>query len=112
MRGAVFFANLNFSRGSEQGGERPVLVVSRDAINQNSPVVVVVPITDAAHKARLYPSHVRLSAGSGGLTKESVVLCEQVRAISKDRLGKALGNLVRSELASVEAALKITLDLP
>ena len=54
-RGDVYMARLNPSEGSEQTGERPVIVVSRDAINENSPVVIVVPVTDSKHKKAHLP---------------------------------------------------------
>lgn len=111
QRGDVYLADLSPVQGSEQDGQRPVVVISRDAINNNSPIVVVVPCTDAANKKKFYPSHVRIKAGAGGLTMDSVVLCERVRAISKDRLKKHMGTLSRSEIAGIEASLKITLDL-
>jgi mRNA interferase MazF len=57
VRGDVFNARLDPTEGSEQAGTRPVVVIRRDAINANSPVVVVVPVTDAANVKRLYPSH-------------------------------------------------------
>ena len=110
-RGDVFQARLSPTEGSEQSGTRPVLVVSRDALNRNSPVVIVVPMTDAANKSRVYPSHVRLRAGDGGLAMDSVVVCEQVRAIRKGRLVRHLGRLDHAQLEAVEAALRITLDL-
>jgi mRNA interferase MazF len=112
QRGDVYRANLNPKEGSEQDGVRPVLVVSRNSINTNSSVVVIVPFTDAANKKRDYPSHVRFKAGTAGLTMDSIALCEQVRAISKTRLLVTLGSLSRAEMTSIEAALKITLDLP
>jgi mRNA interferase MazF len=105
-------ANLEPVQGSEQGGKRPVVVISRDALNRASPVVVVCSITDAANKTKIYPSHVRVALGKGGLTLDSIVICEQVRAISKTRLLQQLGKFDRSTMASIEAALKITLDLP
>lgn len=111
-RGDVFLANLEPHEGSEQGGTRPVVVISRDAINSASPVVMIIPITDASNKIRVYPSHVRVAAGKGGLTIDSVVICEQTRAISKTRLKKQLGKFEKSIITSIEAALKITLDLP
>jgi mRNA interferase MazF len=111
LRGDVFMANLDPSEGSEQGGTRPVVVVSRNALNQFSPVVVVASITDAANKKKIYPSHVKVSAGMGGLTMDSIVICEQVRAISKTRLKRMLGKFDTPTMASIEAALKITLDL-
>jgi mRNA interferase MazF len=110
-RGDVFLANLEPVEGSEQGGTRPVVVVSRNALNQFSPVVVVCSVTDAANKKKVYPSHVKVPAGTGGLPLESIVLCEQIRAISKTRLTRQLGSFGKSVMVSVEAALKITLDL-
>jgi mRNA interferase MazF len=112
QRGDVFRANLTPTEGAEQDGVRPVLVVSRDAINRSIPLVVVVPLTDAANKTKTYPSHVRFKAGCAGLTMESIALCEQIRAISKTRLKSKMGTLNRAEMTSIEAALKITLDLP
>ena len=111
LRGEVFMANLEPSEGSEQGGTRPVVVVSRDALNRFSPVVVVCSITDAANKKKIYPSHVKVAAGVGGLRLDSIVVCEQVRAISKTRLKDQVGKFDKSVMTSVEAALKITLDL-
>jgi len=104
-------ARLDPAEGSEQGGTRPVVVISRDAINKNSPVVVVASITDAANKKKIYPSHVKIAVGAGGLTIDSIVICEQIRAISKTRLKRFMGKLDEAALASIESALKITLDL-
>lgn len=112
LRGDVFLANLEPVEGSEQGGTRPVVVVSRDAINQFSPVVVIASITDARNKRKSYPSHVKVSPPMGGLTMESIVVCEQVRAINKTRLRKHLGKFDRATMTGIDAALKITLDLP
>jgi len=110
-RGDVYLARLDPVEGSEQAGERPVIVVSRDAINLSSPVVVIVPTTDANHKRRIYPSQVVLKTGDGGLAKDSVALGEQVRAINTTRFIKQLGHLSPASIAQIGAALKITLDL-
>jgi mRNA interferase MazF len=88
-----------------------VIIMSRNAINQNSSVVICVPITDLANCGRIYPSQVVLKRGAGGLTKDSVALCEQVRAITVDRLTSQLGTLDRQSLNAVDDRLKITLDL-
>src|SRR5271157_5756436 len=111
LRGDVFLATLDPHEGSEQGGTRPVVVVSRDAINKFSPIVVIAPITDAANKKKVYPSHVKVPSGMGGLSIDSIVVCEQVRSISKTRLKSQLGKFDKATMTSVEAALKITLDL-
>ena len=111
LRGEVYQANLDPIAGSEQGGTRHVLIVSRNALNANAPIVIVVPLTGRENKRRLYPTHVELTAGEGGLTKGSVVLCEQVRAISKDRLTKKIGQVSPQRMSVVDAALNISMDL-
>lgn len=104
-------ANLDPTQGSEQGKQRPVVVMSRDAINQSSPVVIVVPVTDLTNKKRIYPSQVVLKAGEGGLKMDSVALGEQVRAISVTRFATRLGQLTPQSIVAIGAALKTALDL-
>jgi mRNA interferase MazF len=112
QRGDVFLALLSPTEGSEQAGIRPVVIVSRNAINEFSSVIIVVPVTGREHKSRIYPSQVELKLGEGGLTKDSIALGEQVRAISKTRLRKSLGRLPSPKIVALDAALKIALDLP
>jgi len=88
------------------------VVVSRDAINQASPVIVVCPVTDAKHVSRPYPSDVPVRAPEGGLSKDSVVLTGQIRAVAKTRLLSCLGELQPDTLRQIEQTLKITLKLP
>ncbi len=107
----MFNARLNPVEGSEQASTRPVIVVSRDAINQYSSVVVVVPVTKAANIKRQYPSNVRLPAGEGGLHKESIALGGQMRAISKKRLIRRLGELSTDRMKQIDRSLRVTLDL-
>jgi mRNA interferase MazF len=109
VRGDVFSARLDPTEGSEQAGTRPVVVVSRDSINANSPVVVIVPITDAANIKRTYPSHVFLPKDSGGVKMDSVAKTEQIRAIEVSRFVGYYGRLEKDALARVEEAIKITL---
>lgn len=111
-RGDVYLAILDPTQGSEQSGTRPVIIVSRDPINATSVVVIIVPVTSRTNKSHIYPSHVEMKVGEGGLTADSVALCEQVRAIARSRLQKHLGHLSTQRVSQVNAALKITLDLP
>ena len=111
QRGDLYYARLNPAEGSEQEGTRPVVIVSREAINENSPFVIVVPLTDRRNKRRIYPSQVVLKAGEGNLPIDSVALGEQVRAISQTRLAKQIGHLSEHRMSAIEAALKIALDL-
>jgi mRNA interferase MazF len=110
-RGDVFDARLNPTEGSEQAGIRPVIVVSRDAINQYSSVIVVVPVTSAKNVKRSYPNNVLIRAGHGGLTNDSVALGGQVRAIAKTRLLRQRGSLPQEVIDQVDQILRITLDL-
>jgi len=110
IRGDVYFARLDPTRGSEQAGARPVVIVSRDALNRHSSVVVAIPLTTTLK--RPYPSHVTISKGTGNLAQNSTALCEQVRAISKERLVKAVGHLPPEVMTQIDLALKIALDLP
>ncbi len=110
-RGDVFLAKLGPAQGSEADCERAVVVMSRDAINKNSRVVVVVPVLNRENRKTIYPSQVVLKAGEGGLTAESVALGEQVRTINTARLTKQLGHLAPHSVTAIGAALKIALDL-
>lgn len=110
-RGDIFDARLNPTEGSEQAGIRPVAIVSRDAINRNSSVIVVVPLTKAANVRRNYPNNVMIAEGEGGLTFHSVLLGGQVRAIPKSRLLRQRGTLSTEIMQQVDRALRITLDL-
>ena len=111
-RGDVYLANLDPTKGSEQSGFRTVVIVSRDAINRSSPVVIAVPCTSWSKGRNLYPSQVLLTAPDGGLTADSIALCEQVRAIAGDRLTRRWGVLSPATMLLLDRALLITLDLP
>ena len=111
-RGEVYEARLDPTEDAEQAGSRPAVIVSRDAINASSPVVIVVPCTSYRPGRRLYPSQVLLHAPDGGLDVDSVALGEQVRALAKSRLGRQRGLLSPQALAQLDRALLIALDLP
>jgi mRNA interferase MazF len=111
-RGEVYDARLDPTEGAEQAGSRPVVIVSRDAINASGPVVIIVPCTTYRPGRRLYPSHVLLHAPDGGLDVDSLALGEQVRALAKSRLRRHRGLLSPQSVAQLDRALLIALDLP
>lgn len=111
-RGDVYLARLDPVEGSEQAGRRPVILVSRDAINAASPIVVVVPCTRHREERRIYPSQVVLRAPDGGLRSDSIALGEQIRALSKRRLVECWGALDPRTVERLDRALQVTLDLP
>ena len=107
---SVFLANLDPTIGSEQKGNRPVLVVSNEGCNQAISNVTIIPLTST--KRRLYPSEVRLEEGKAGQPLESIIMAHHVRTISKQRLGKLFGYLDDVELQTeVLQAIKDHLDL-
>ena len=111
-RGDIYDARLDPVEGSEQGGTRPVAIISRDAINQASSVVVAVPCTTYRPGRRIYPSQALIAAPDGGLQFDSLALTEQVRTLAKSRLLRRRGSLSPTALDAIERALKIALDLP
>lgn len=96
--------------GSEQGGIRPVLIISNNIGNKHSPTVIVAAITSRAHTKSRLPTHKNINEFSG-LTQNSVVLLEQIRTIDKQRLQMFLGTLDRRFMVSVDDALSISLAL-
>ena len=110
-RGDVYDARLDPVEGSEQKGSRPAVIVSRNAINTSSPIVVVVPCTTYRAGRRLYPSHVLLKSPDGGLTADSVALAEQIRVMDKGRLLRCRGTLSAAAMEQLTQALVVTLDL-
>lgn len=109
-RGDVYFADLSPVRGSEQGGQRPVLIVQNNIGNKYSPTVIIAAITAKIAKAKL-PTHVEVEASKVGLIKDSVILLEQVRTIDKIRLIQKLGQLEDDVMLEVNRALAISLGL-
>ncbi len=110
-RGEVYDARLEPIEGSEQGGTRPIIIVSRNAINNSSPLVIAVPCTTYRTERRIYPSQVLIKAPNGGLSQDSIALGEQLRALSKTRLLRLRGILDRDSLTELNKALAIALEL-
>ena len=109
-RGEIYYADLSPVVGSEQGGMRPVLIVQNDVGNRYSPTVIAAAITSQQNKARL-PTHIEIEARTYGLSKNSVVLLEQVRTLDKRRLRERMGCLDDKAMQRVDGAIAISLGL-
>ena len=103
-RGDVFLCDLNPVIGTEQAGIRPVLVVQIDRANAVSPHTIIAPFTSKIRRAIL-PSHVFVPSRIGGLSQDSVVLCEQIRVVDKSRIIRVIGHLDDNYLDELEIAL-------
>lgn len=109
-RGDVFLADLRPVIGSEQGGIRPVLIVQNDIGNKYSPTVICVPLTALSNAKSKMPTHIIVGT-ENGIKKESMALCEQVRAIDKCRLKSRLCHLDTKIMERINRCLKISLGL-
>ena len=109
-RGDIYYADLSPVVGSEQGGLRPVLIVQNDTGNKHSPTVIAAAITSQTGKARL-PTHIALRAQSYGLTRDSVVLLEQIRTLDKSRLRERMGKLDAQTMDQVDSAIAVSFGL-
>ena len=109
-RGDIYYAELNPVIGSEQGGTRPVLIISNDIGNRHSPTVIVAAITSRVHTKAKLPTHTAIRDFEG-LNKDSIILLEQIRTIDKKRLQEYSGMLSESEMARVDKALAISVSL-
>jgi mRNA interferase MazF len=109
-RGEVWLADLEPTRGHEQSGQRPVLIVSADPINQGpADIVVAVPFTT---RSRGVPSHVEVRPPHGGLRELSHAMCEQVRSLATERLGpRPFGTVPGVVLSAVEDRLRLVLAI-
>ena len=107
-RGELYYADLSPVLGSEQGGVRPVLILQNDIGNKYSPTVIIAAITSKLFKAKL-PTHIQLDAESYGLSKDSIILLEQIRTIDKLRLNNKIGELNEEKMKEVDKALLISL---
>jgi mRNA interferase MazF len=110
-RGEVWLLDWSPSRGSEQAGFRPALIIQTDAANSNPgyPNTIVLAIST---KGKPVPFHVALqSSRSNGLPEASFVKCEQVLTVSKERLVKKLGIINDKEMQQVAQAMRLVLEI-
>ena len=109
-RGDIYYADLSPVIGSEQGGLRPVLIVQNDVGNRYSPTVIAAAITSKMSKTKL-PTHIDIPGQNAGLSKDSVILLEQVRTIDKQRLKEKMGHLDQSTMNHVNNAIQVSFGL-
>ena len=107
-RNEIYYADLNPSQGSEQGGIRPVLIIQNDIGNKHSPTTIIAPLT-SIQKKRYMPTHVFIR--SDVLPRHSCVLLEQIRVIDKTRLREYIGKLEHHSARKVNRAICISLNI-
>ena len=109
-RGDIVLTDLEPVKGSEQGKTRPCLIIQNDVGNTVSPTTIIAAITSKTEKE--YPFTVLVRAGEGGLPKDSLILCNQIRTVSVNhRIVKRLGSLKPATMKKVDEAIKTSLGL-
>ena len=109
-RGDVYWADLQPTVGSEQGGVRPVMILQNDKGNYFSSTVIIAPMTAKTGKHNL-PIHVTVYAGEAGIGRTSMVLLEQIRTLDKHRLRERAGQITPEDQRRVNQALDVSLGL-
>ena len=109
-RGDIYYANMEPHVGSEQGGERPVVVLQNDTGNKHSPTLIIATLTSKVDKKLNLPTHVLLDQNPG-LKVPSIVQLEQIFTIDKRRVQRFAGQTSSEEMDRIEAALKISLGM-
>ena len=108
-RGEVWEVDFGKTRGHEQAGRRPAVVVSASRFNRGAAgLVVVLPLTT---RAKGVPLHVEVEPPEGGVRRRGFVKPEDVRSVSVDRLGRRFGRVSARTLVTVESRLRVLLDL-
>lgn len=108
-RGEIWIADLSPTRGREQRGTRPILIISDNMFNKSAAeLCIILPLTSTL---RNIPSHIPVIPPEGGLKNKSAILCEMVRSISKDRLIEKWGNISEKTMVIVEDVLRMLMGL-
>jgi mRNA interferase MazF len=109
LRGELWMIDFDPTRGHEQAGKRPALIVSDDLFNTGpAKLVIVLPLTTKSKGVR---SHVGVQPPEGGLRKTSFIKCEDVRSVAVERLGRRMGSVSPATMEAVAFRLRILMDL-
>ena len=108
----IYFCNLDPTKGSEQRGTRPVLVISTNGVNHNLTVSTVLPLSSVKENDKIYPTEVLLPTSISGLPKLSVAMLQQIRTVSHSRLIDKVSTITDEEIKEkISQACKDYFDL-
>ena len=117
-RGKIFFADIPKTVGSCYFGKRPVLVISNNLNNRFAKTLTCIPCTsrlDNSHggKKKTLPTHVYIPSGKGGtgLTRDTIVMCENICNYSVDILQECIGEVDEEMMREIEKAVQIQIGI-
>jgi mRNA interferase MazF len=103
-QGEIWFTDLNPSKGNEQAGFRPVVIISGNLMNTYLNVLICCPLTT---KIKNYKGNVVLTSNANnGLSETSEILTFHIRSISKERLKRKIGFIEQAELEQIKTCLQ------
>lgn len=109
-KGDIFYANLDGAIGSEQKGNRPVVIVQNNTGNKYSPTTIIIPLTKIINRKNRLPTHLNIKKNNK-IKADSTILAEQIRVIDKKRLGNKISSLSEKEIQVIDDKLKIALGI-
>jgi len=109
-KGDVYYANLDGAIGSEQSGNRPVVIVQNDTGNFHANTVIVLPLTKKYDKKVKLPTHIPINAYKG-ISVDSTILAEQIRTIDKSRLTRKICKVPNKLMKEIDMAMAIAIGI-
>ncbi len=112
-RGEIYWANLQPRSGSEQRGNRPVIIISHDGFNQNPRwhSIIIIPVSTSSAQAKRGLTAIFLPKDTGGLTQDSVALCHQITTLDRAKLTEKIGELSSDRMKLIEEGIKAATDI-
>ncbi len=108
-RGDIWLIDFNPTKGHEQAGIRPGLIISTDYFNSGpADLVVIIPITTTQTGI---PLHIEVNPPEGGLKRNSTIKCDNIRSVSKERLIEKWGSVSDETMLKVEECIRLLLEL-
>lgn len=105
----IYYLDLDPTKGSEQRGIRPVLVISNNAVNAHLPVFTCIPFSSVKLGAKIYPTEVFISQRESGLPKDSVLMLQQIRTVALSRISGVKAGEISDETVKNKINKAITL---
>ncbi|QSW97646.1 type II toxin-antitoxin system PemK/MazF family toxin [Haloterrigena alkaliphila] len=111
-RADIVLVNLNPTKGSEQRGRRPAVIIQNDVGNRYAPTTILAPMTTSYDPNDIAPYEVELRAGEEDVDRDSVVLLNQIRTVDmSERIVHKFGEVSREKMEEIDQSIKISLGL-